>query len=325
MELRELRNFIRVARAGSINRAAIELRLAQPALSRQIAKLERELGVALFARYGRGVRLTAAGSLLLERAETIGDLVRQTGEEIREERAPSGGRIVIGLPPASGRLLVAPLVERFQRERPLMSLQIREGATSALQDWLLDKRIDVAMLYNPPPLETLDIRPLATERMWLIGPPPAPRKTFSRPGPVRFRDLADIPLALPSLAHNNRRLVEQAALEHGIRLRIKLEVDSVAFAKAIVEQGVAHTILTFAAVQEEVALRRLSAHAIARLGVSTRVSIVTLLDRQLPRLVQDARDMVHDVARQVIRDRHWPGAQLLEGDGRLRPRAPMPK
>jgi len=325
MELRELRNFVRVARAGSINRAAAELRLAQPALSRQITKLERELGVALFARHGRGVRLTAAGSLLLERAETIGHLVHQTGEEIREERAPSGGRIVIGLPPASGRLLVAPLVEWFQRERPLMSLQVREGVTSALQDWLLDKRIDVAMLHNPPPLETLDIGPTLSERMWLIGPPQAARKSSRALRPVRIRDLADIPLVLPSLAHNNRRLVEQAALEHGIRLRIKLEVDSVAFAKAIVEQGVAHTILTFAAVQEEVALRRLTAHAIARPSLSTRVSIVTLLDRQLPRLVQDARDIVHDVARQVIRERRWPGAQLLEGDGRPRARLPMPK
>jgi LysR family nitrogen assimilation transcriptional regulator len=56
MELRELRNFMRVARAGSVSRAAEELRLAQPALSRQISKLERELGVSLFARHGRGAK-----------------------------------------------------------------------------------------------------------------------------------------------------------------------------------------------------------------------------------------------------------------------------
>ena len=86
MELKELRNFMRVARAGSVSRAADELRLAQPALSRQISKLERELGVSLFSRHGRGVRLSAAGSLLLERAEAIVHLVRQTSDEIREDR-----------------------------------------------------------------------------------------------------------------------------------------------------------------------------------------------------------------------------------------------
>jgi LysR family nitrogen assimilation transcriptional regulator len=75
MELRELRNFMRVARAGRVSRAAGELRLAQPALSRQTRKLKNELDVSLFTRHGRGVRLSAAGSLLLERAEAITHLV----------------------------------------------------------------------------------------------------------------------------------------------------------------------------------------------------------------------------------------------------------
>ena len=89
MELKELRNFMRVARAGSVSRAAQELRLAQPALSRQIKKLEHELGVSLFARHGRGVRLSVAGSLLLERAEAIVHLVHQTSEEIKDDRSPA--------------------------------------------------------------------------------------------------------------------------------------------------------------------------------------------------------------------------------------------
>ena len=87
MELKELRNFMQVARAGSVSRAAEELRLAQPALSRQIKKLEHELGVSLFTRHGRGVRLSAAGSLLLERAEAITHLVHQTSEEIKDDRS----------------------------------------------------------------------------------------------------------------------------------------------------------------------------------------------------------------------------------------------
>src|SRR5262249_54892656 len=114
MELRELRNFMRVARAGSVSRAAKELRLAQPALSRQIKKLEHELGVPLFSRHGRGVRLSAAGSLLLERAEAIAQLVHQTSEEIREERSPARGRITLGVPPIGGRLVIPHFVERFQ-------------------------------------------------------------------------------------------------------------------------------------------------------------------------------------------------------------------
>lgn len=77
MDMRELRYFVGVARAGSFSRAAAELNIAQPALSRQIQKLERELRVKLLVRSGRGVQITAAGSTLLERAEILLGLMRQ--------------------------------------------------------------------------------------------------------------------------------------------------------------------------------------------------------------------------------------------------------
>ena len=309
MELRELRNFMRVARAGSVSRAADELRLAQPALSRQIRKLEHELGVSLFTRHGRGVRLSAAGSLLLERAEAIAHLVHQTSEEIREDRSPARGRFTFGVPPAAGRILVPTFVERFQNAWPQTTLHMREGVASSLQEWLLEKRIDIALLHNPPHLETLDIKPLLTERMMVIGPPARRIKDKKHPASFRIRDLGELPLILPNMAHTNRRLVEHAALEHGVRLRIKIEADSVAFAKVLVERGLGYTILTYAAVQDEVLRKKLTIYPIARPTLSTHVTIVTLRE-QLPKLTQDASAMLHDVCRTLVRDKTWAGAQL---------------
>ncbi len=309
MELRELRNFMRVARAGSVSRAAEELRLAQPALSRQIRKLEHELGVPLFSRHGRGVRLSAAGSLLLERAEAIAQLVQQTSEEIKEDRATSRGRISLGVPPAAGRIIIPTFVERFQKAWPRTTLHTREGVASSLQEWLLEKRIDIALLHNPPHLETLSISPLLTERMFVIGPPVRRIRDRKHPASFRIRDLGDLPLVLPNMAHTNRRLVENAALEHGVRLRIKIEVDSVAFAKALVERGLGYTILTYAAVQEEVQRKMLTIYPITRPTLSTHVTIVTLRE-QLPKLTQDASAMLFDVCRTLVRDRTWAGARL---------------
>ncbi len=309
MELRELRNFMRVARAGSVSRAAEELRLAQPALSRQIQKLEQELGVSLFARHGRGVRLSPAGSLLLERAEAIAHLVHQTSEEIREDRAASRGRIALGVPPAAGRILLPAFVERFQRAWPQTTLHIREGVASSLQEWLLEKRIDIALLHNPPHLETLDISPILSERMMVIGPPARRIKDKKHPASFRIRDLGELPLILPNMAHTNRRLVEHTALEHGIRLRIKTESDSVAFAKVLVERGLGYTILTYAAVQDEVLRKKLTAYPILRPTLSTQVTVVTLRER-LPKLTQDAGAMLRDVCRTLVRDKTWAGAQL---------------
>jgi LysR family nitrogen assimilation transcriptional regulator len=310
VELKELRNFMRVARAGSVSRAATELRLAQPALSRQIRKLEHELGVSLFARHGRGVRLSAAGSLLLERAEAITQLVRETGEEIRDERARSGGRITLGVPPAAGRLLIPPFVERFQKAWPQTTLHMREGVTSSLLEWLIEKRIDIAILHNPPHLEALDIVPLLSERMLVIGPPAHRIKDRTHPATFRIRDLGELPLILPNMAHTNRRLVEHAALEHGVRLRIKIEADSVAFAKAMVEKGLGYTILTYAAVQDDVERKRLTVYPIMRPTLSTKVTLVTLRDKQVAKLIRDTGALLHDVCRILVRDKIWAGAQL---------------
>jgi len=310
MELKELRNFMQVARAGSVSRAAQELRLAQPALSRQIKKLEHELGVALFTRHGRGVRLSAAGSLLLERAEEITQLAQQTGREISERRLPAAGRITLGVPPAAGRLLIPPYVERFQHIFPQATLHIREGVSSSLQEWLLEKRIDIALLHNPPHLENLEIRPLLNERMLVIGPPPARGKARNIRTAFRVRDLADLALILPNTAHSNRRLVEQAAAEHGVRLRIKVEADSVTFVKALVEKGLGYTILTYEAVQEEVRRKRLTAFPIVRPAIVTKVTIVTLRDQQLPKLTREAGELLHEVCSALVRNKQWAGAQL---------------
>lgn len=301
---------MRVARAGSVSRAADELRLAQPALSRQIKKLEHELGVSLFARHGRGVRLSTAGSLLLERAEAIARLVHETSEEIKENRSPARGRITLGVPPAAGRLLIPPFAERFQKAWPQITLHMREGVTSSLQEWLIEKRIDIAILHNPPHLDALNISPILTERMLVVGPPAQRIKSKKHPATFRIRDLGELPLILPNMAHNNRRLVEHAALERGVRLRIKIEADSVAFAKAMVESGLGYTILTYAAVQDELARHKLTVYPIVRPTLSTTVTIVTLRDKQPPRLIQDAGELLHEVCRRLVRDKIWAGAQL---------------
>ena len=112
------------------------------------------------------------------------------------------------------------------------------------------------------------------------------------------------------MAHSNRRLVEHAALEHGVRLHIKIEADSVAFAKAMVENGLGYTILTYAAVRTKSSARRLTIYPIVRPTISTKVTIVTLRDKQLPKLTRDAGEMLHEVCRALVRSKTWAGARL---------------
>lgn len=98
MDIRELRSFVKVAQCGGFSRAARDLFIAQPALSRQIAKLEEQLQVELFTRHGRGVELTAAGSRLLERAEIMLRYMEETADHVRNTADEERGHLAIGLP-----------------------------------------------------------------------------------------------------------------------------------------------------------------------------------------------------------------------------------
>ncbi|AQH05417.1 transcriptional regulator (plasmid) [Burkholderia sp. KK1] len=301
MDIRELKSFLHVARAGSFNRAAAELYIAQPALSRQIAKLEEEIGLPLFIRHGRGVRLTAAGARLLERAEIITQMVGETGEHVRASVDEERGYLAVGLPPTMGTLIGAELVRSFRAVFPRVSLHIREGQSTSLQEWVLDRRVDMAVVYNQPPLDAFNVRPLFSEPMILIAPPGTkmPKEGF------HIRDLANLPLILPSLPHSNRRVIEHAAVQHGIRLRVELEVDSVALTKQLVKAGVAYSILTSIAIRDEAARGEVLAQTINRPSIRSTVAITTLREATYSRFVTAWTAMLRDKLAGFVKNEHW--------------------
>nr|WP_198984538.1 LysR substrate-binding domain-containing protein [Herbaspirillum sp. ASV7] len=300
MDIRELRNFIHVARAGSFSRAASELYIAQPALSRQIAKLESEIGLPLLVRHGRGVKLTEAGARLLERAEMISHMVNDTGEHVRASASTERGYLSVGLPPTIGTLIGAPLIREFREQWPGVLLHLREGLSSSLQEWVMDKRVDLAVVYNQPPLEAFDVRPLFSEPMVLVAPP----GSGIRPA-LQIRDLASIPLILPGLPHSNRRLIEHAAIQHGVRLRVELEVDSVALTKQLIKSGAGYSLLTFVAVKNEVDRGELVAHEIVRPAIRSTVAITTLREGKASRQREAWIALLCEKLRKLTESEEW--------------------
>lgn len=306
MDFRQLRYFAHIARAGSFKRAASELNVAQPALSRQIRKLEDDLGVELLVRHGRGVRLTSSGSILLDGAEAISNLMAQTGERVKGGSSTATQHVSLGVPPAAGLLIVPPIVKRLREEWPQASLHIREGVGSLLQEWLFDGRINVAVIHNPLPLERLEIQPVLSERMVVIGPKPSKKqirgdivKSF------RIRDLADLPLIMPSLPHNNRRLLEQAAVQHGIRLRTTLEVDSVVLTKALVKAGLGYSVITYAAVHDEVARGHLRAYPIDHPPLISSMAVATLQGARLSPAAAALPRLLKMIVREQVESGAW--------------------
>jgi LysR family nitrogen assimilation transcriptional regulator len=295
IDIRELRTFVHVARSGSVSRAAEQLNIAQPALSRQLRKLEDELGVVLLNRHGRGVSLTRAGSLLLQRAEAVLVQFGQIPHEVKVSEDQFAGHVTLGVPPAAG-LVIAPIVFRRFRERwPSATLQIREGISSLLEEWLLDGRL-------------VEIAPVLQERMVLVHSAEVPAPS----APVRFRDLGRIPLILPSMPHSNRRLVERAALQHGARLQVAIEVDSIPLTKAMVAGGFGATILTHAGVSRELASGQLTAQPIDNPPLLSVVSVGNVQASRPAWLVSELTRVVRQEIATLVRSGAWPGARLIE-------------
>ena len=227
MELRHLRYFMAVARHLHFTRAAAELHVAQPALSQQIAQLERILGVALLDRARRRVRLTAAGDALLVRAERILAEVEHAEEEMHAYAGVLRGRVALGTLPHVGAFLLPALLARFHRRYPGVEIALHEEATQQLAALLAAGQVDLALVHAteatlPPYLAdpTMILEPLFTEDL-VLGV--APGHALAGQARVALAELRDEPFVAFKSGSGLRRALERAASEASFAPRIVFE------------------------------------------------------------------------------------------------------
>jgi LysR family nitrogen assimilation transcriptional regulator len=250
MDLKQIEYFVRVAELGGFTRAAAALGIAQPALSRQVRLLEVELRQNLLARDGRGAVPTEAGRLLLAHGRGILHQVERAREELGRVRGALAGRVAIGLPPSLARLLTVPLTRVFRARMPEATLSISEGLSTAMQEALVNGRLDIAVLYNARPSTELDIRALQQEDLFLVQTRGASRQRA--PAAITLRALADLPLVIPSRPNAIRMQVESEMATIGCRPRVALEIDGVSAILDLVADGAGSAVLSRHAVASSV-------------------------------------------------------------------------
>ena len=304
LELRQLRYFSRVVELKSFSAAASQLRIAQPALSRCVKQLEDTLGVELLARHGRGVTPTAAGDKLYHHAQRLIREMRLAQDDVAAASGTPSGHLYLAMPPATGQILAPPVVERYRKLYPRVSLHILEGFSGYIHEWLNTGRIDVAVLHNPSPIRNLSIRPLLTEQMFVIAPGDKAPNKLATAESYRVRDLSRLPLVLPSRPHSLRMLIELAVAKVGHTLEPTLEADGLPIIKAMVERGLGFTTLTQAAVTREVANGTLRAIPIRSPAIRWDLDIACRRDRQPS---EAAVEEVHS----LVRARIWTGSPHL--------------
>lgn len=257
MELRHLRYFEAVARHSHVTRAAAELHIAQPALSKQISQLEQELGVALFDRVGRNVRLTEAGEALLPHARAVMAQVEAARAEMAERIGLRRGRATVGTPPTVGTQLLPAVLAAFNKRYPGIELRLHEAGVQTLLDLLETGLTDVAVVTLPVDDEHLTVVPLFTEEMVVAvwrEHPLAGRET------VRIDEFEDAPWVLSPENYELREATLKACQGAGFTPRV------------VLDGGETDTLLRFVAAGIGVALvPRLAVHGAHDL-VALRVS-----------------------------------------------------
>ena len=275
MDLKQLEYFVRVAEMGSFTRASIALDVAQPALSRQVRLLEVELRQTLLVRNGRGALPTEAGKLLLEHGRGILHQVERAREELGRVRGSLAGRVAIGLPPTLARVLTVPLTRAFRQQLPDARLSISEGLSTVMQEWLLNGRLDIALLYNAQPAAGIEVFPLLSEELVLVQARPPGLLQDPPPPPIALKDVATLPLVIPTRPNAIRMHLEAEMAGIGCRPEIALEIDGVSAILDLVADGAGCAVLSRNAVASSVSPSAFTVRAICDPALRTRLSLVT--------------------------------------------------
>ncbi|MBC8536938.1 LysR family transcriptional regulator [Feifania hominis] len=165
MELRVLRYFLMVAREENITRAAQFLHLTQPTLSRQLAALERELGVKLFRRSNHNIVLTEQGMLLKRRAQELISLADKTEREFHQAES-LGGELAIGSGELQSTHLLSELLAAFHRENPLVRFEIYSGNADNIKDRIESGNLDLGLLLEPVDIGRYDFVRMPGREQW---------------------------------------------------------------------------------------------------------------------------------------------------------------
>lgn len=233
---------VAVAEAGSITKAAARLGYTAPALSQQLAKLEREAGAALLVRHHRGARLTAAGELLAGRARRVLDEMDQARHELARLAGLSGGRLRVGTFTTAGIHLLPPVLSAFRRAHPDVELTVTDYEPPGGVAAVAAGDVDLALTHAyepavPDPLPSgVSAEPLLVEELVLIT---AVGQALSEgSGRLPVAELAGRPLISSAPAHPPRQGVERALADAGATPAVVCESPGYALVCALVSAGV---------------------------------------------------------------------------------------
>lgn len=296
MDLKQIEYFVRVAELGSFTRASITLDVAQSALSRHVRLLETELRQNLLIRNGRGVTPTEAGKILIEHGRGVLHQIDRLREELARERGGLVGKVALGLPPSLSKVLAVPLMRAFRSVLPDAVISIGEGLSLSMQEELVNGRLDVALLYDAAPSPDIELKPVISQALYLVQS----RHQAPTVGPISLRELADMPLIIPSRPNVIRMHVETELANHGLRPLIAMEVDAISAILDLIAEGAGNGVLPTSSVHAFGRAESYNLRPIIDPRLLTRLSSAVSAHRPATQVQRNLLKLVEEKVRELI-------------------------
>jgi len=272
MDLKQMQYFLCLAQEGNVTRAARQLNLVQPALSMQIAKLEKSLGRPLFYRTSRGMSLTPAGeALALRIAPILSDIERVRGE-IAELGGQVSGRVSIGMITSAAQSTLPVSSATIAARYPEIHLLVCEGYSETMLEWVTAGQLDIAIVNTPAPRLPPTARHILDEEMLLAH---GAGNKVALPKLVSFDRLEGLDLVIPSRRHGLRRILDDAAAEAGFSLKPRIEIDTLSAICEVIATTDLVTVLPGIVLQSTLSAGRIKARRLRHPSIVRSVAWVT--------------------------------------------------
>ena len=278
MNLRHLAVFHAIAQSGSISGGAARLFLSQPAASRELGELERRLGLDLFDRIPRGVRLTEAGQLLYDYAKRIFAL-EQAAETALEELADlRRGRLAVGASSTIGMYVLPARVAEFRRRYPGIDLTLEVGNTRAVEEHLLEHRVALGFIEGPITSDACEVQLFTHDEIVAVAAADHPLAARNKVEPT---ELEHLPVVLREAGSGTRVIVKEALKAHGLGLAETLSMGSTESIKRAVIAGAGIAWLSELCIADELAAGTLIVLPVRGLHIKRPLHVMWLKDTRL--------------------------------------------
>ncbi|WP_379162488.1 LysR family transcriptional regulator [Paenibacillus sp. sgz5001063] len=244
MELRQLQYALQIAAERNFSRAADKLHIAQPSLSQQLSKLEKELGVLLFQRNTSSVELTHAGEKFVEQAQTIIDAVELLRQEMSDISQLRTGHVVVGSMPITGAHLLPHVLPVFKSKFAEVEITLLEDSSMNLEKLTASGQTDLSLLSLPLEIPTLAYEVLGEERIDLAVPPEHPLAARIASGTrTSLQELKDEPFIVLKEGQGFRKMTVELCREAGFEPRIVFESNNMETVQSLVATGMGVTLV----------------------------------------------------------------------------------